>query len=249
MLECFLSNFAGRRTRRLVHELLSRFGSLAGVIAAPMQELLLVGRLGITAAVALKVVHTAARRLERAEVIGRPVLDNWSRLMDYLHAELSRERVEQLRVLYLNNRNCLIADEVQQYGTVDSVTVYPREVVKRALELSATALILVHNHPSGDPAPSHDDIEMTDRIRAAVAILSITLHDHIIVGNGCTVSFREQGLLGQPGESGDYPAASSVPHFGFCRQPAKAPATEARAGADSGRSPVKARAARIRPVP
>jgi DNA repair protein RadC len=123
------------------------------------------------------------------------VLTNWRRLLEYLHAELSREPVEQFRVLFLDNRNKLMADEPHQRGTVNHTPVYPREVAKRALELHATALILVHNHPSGDPTPSRDDIEMTAQIRAAAASLSIVLHDHIIVGNGRYLSFRHEGLL------------------------------------------------------
>jgi DNA repair protein RadC len=126
-------------------------------------------------------------------VIDRPVLTNWPRLMEYLTAELSRERIEQFRVLFLDNRNRLLADEAQQRGTVNHTPVYPREVAKRALE--PTALILVHNHPSGDPTPSEDDIGMTQRVKAAAAALSIVLHDHIIVGNGRWLSFRKEGLL------------------------------------------------------
>ena len=131
----------------------------------------------------------------RAEVQGRPVLNDWQRLMDYLGAVLSRERVEQFRILFLDSRNRLLADEAQQRGTVNHTPVYPREVVKRALELHATALILVHNHPSGDPSPSRDDIEMTKAIGAAAAVLSVVLHDHVIVGNGRWFSFRREGLL------------------------------------------------------
>jgi DNA repair protein RadC len=140
-------------------------------------------------------VQAAALRLMRAEVIDQPVLNNWDRLLAYLGAELSRERVEQFRVLFLDNRNRLLADEAQQRGTVNHTPVYPREVAKRALELHATALILVHNHPSGDPTPSRDDIAMTEQIRTAAAALSIVLHDHIIVGNGRWLSFRKEGLL------------------------------------------------------
>ncbi len=132
-----------------------------------MQELLAVEGLGEAGAAALKSVQAAALRLMRAEVIDQPVLTNWDRLMAYLNAELSRERVEQFRVLFLDNRNRLLADEAQQRGTVNHTPVYPREVAKRALELHATALILVHNHPSGDPTPSAEDIAMTREIKAA----------------------------------------------------------------------------------
>jgi DNA repair protein RadC len=125
----------------------------------------------------------------------RPVLGNWERLMEYLHAVLARERVEQFRLLFLDNKNRLVADEAQARGTVNHTPVYPREVVKRALELAATAIILVHNHPSGDPSPSREDIEMTREIKGAATTLGILLHDHIIVGNGSWLSFRKEGLL------------------------------------------------------
>src|SRR5207248_8679470 len=137
----------------------------------------------------LNSVHAACLLLLQAEVAGDPVLNNWDRLMAYLAAELSRERVEQFRVLFLDSRNRLLADEAQQRGTVNHTPVYPREVAKRALELHATALILVHNHPSGDPTPSRDDIAMTEQIRAAAAALSIVLHDHIVVRNGLWFRF------------------------------------------------------------
>jgi DNA repair protein RadC len=141
------------------------------------------------------VIQASALRLARAEVIERPVLSNWDRLIDYLTAMLARERTEQFRVLYLDTRNRLIADEAQARGTVNHTPVYPREVVKRALELHATALILVHNHPSGDPTPSRDDIEMTREVKAAADALAVALHDHVIIGNGKWLSFRREGLL------------------------------------------------------
>ena len=132
----------------------------------------------------------------RAELQDRPVLSDWPRLLDYLAAVLSRERVEQFRVLFLDSRNRLLADEAQSRGTVNHTPVYPREVVKRALELHATALILVHNHPSGDPAPSADDIAMTTSIRRKQPRRSaVVLHDHVIVGQGKWFSFRREGLL------------------------------------------------------
>jgi DNA repair protein RadC len=144
---------------------------------------------------ALKLVQEAGVRMARAEVMDRPVLNNWDRLMDYLTTVLSREKVEQFRILFLDPRNRLIADEAQARGTVNHTPVYPREVVRRALELHATALILVHNHPSGDPTPSRADIEMTEEVRDAVSVLGVTLHDHVIVGNGRWLSFRQEGLL------------------------------------------------------
>jgi DNA repair protein RadC len=195
MLEIVLFALPRRDTKPLARALLSRFGSFARVIAAPVQDLLTVEGLGEAGVAALKSVQAAALRLLRAEVIDQPVLSNWDRLMAYLGAELSRERVEQFRVLFLDNRNHLLADEPQQRGTVNHTPVYPREVAKRALELHATALILVHNHPSGDPTPSRDDIAMTLQIKAAATALSIVLHDHIVVGNGRWLSFRKEGLL------------------------------------------------------
>ena len=195
MLEIVLFALPRRDTKPLARALLSWFGSFARVIAAPVQDLLTVEGLGEAGVAALKSVQAAALRLLRAEVIDQPVLSNWDRLMAYLGAELSRERVEQFRVLFLDNRNHLLADEPQQRGTVNHTPVYPREVAKRALELHATALILVHNHPSGDPTPSRDDIAMTLQIKAAATALSIVLHDHIVVGNGRWLSFRKEGLL------------------------------------------------------
>ena len=184
-----------RDTKPIARALLARFGSFANAIAAPLQELRAVDGMGEAGAAALKTVQAAALRLIRAEVLGRPVLGNWDQLMAYLTAVLSRERIEQVRVLFLDNRNRLLADEAQSRGTVNHTPVYPREVAKRALELHATAVILVHNHPSGDPTPSRPDIEMTQEIKSALAALSIVIHDHIIVGNGKCLSFRKEGLL------------------------------------------------------
>jgi DNA repair protein RadC len=195
MLEIVLFAMPRRDTKPVARALLSRFGSFARVITASVPDLLSVDGLGEAGVAALKSVQAAALRLLRAEVVDQPVLINWERLTAYLSAELSRERIEQFRVLFLDSRNRLLADEAQQRGTVNHTPVYPREVAKRALELHATALILVHNHPSGDPTPSRDDIVMTEQIRVAAAALSIALHDHIIVGNGRWLSFRREGLL------------------------------------------------------
>lgn len=184
-----------RDTKPLARLLLHRFGSFAGTIAAPLPALLATEGLGEAGAAALKTVQAAALSLMRGEIREKPVLSGWERLMSYLNAELAREPIEQFRVLFLDNRNRLIADEVQSRGTVNHTPVYPREVVKRALELHANALILVHNHPSGDPTPSREDIEMTREIKQAAAILSLTLHDHVIIGNGSWRSLRRDGLL------------------------------------------------------
>ncbi len=184
-----------RDTKPIARSLLDRFGSFAGAVSAAPQALRAIDGLGEAGVAALKTIQAAGIRLVRAEVMNRPVLNNWDRLMEYLTAVLSRERVEQFRVLYLDNKNRLLADEAQSRGTVNHTPVYPREVVKRALELHATALILVHNHPSGDPTPSADDISMTKQVREAAAALSIALHDHVIIGNGRWLSFRADGIL------------------------------------------------------
>lgn len=196
MLEMVLFLALPRRdTKPIARALISRFGSFASSIAAPRTELSGIEGLGEAGVSALKVVQAAALRLSRAEVLHQPVLNNWDRLMAYLNAALARERVEQFRILFLDNRNRLLADEPQARGTVNHTPVYPREVVKRALELHATAIILVHNHPSGDPTPSREDIDMTREIKLAAQTLSVAVHDHIIVGNGRWLSFRKEGLL------------------------------------------------------
>ena len=196
MLEMILFLALPRRdTKPIARALMTRFGSFAAAIAAPLQDLRGTEGLGEAGVAALKAVQAAALRLVRAEVMNRPVLDNWDRLMDYLNAVLARERVEQFRVLFLDNRNRLLADEAQARGTVNHTPVYPREVVKRALELQATALILVHNHPSGDPTPSSADLKMTQEVKRAAEALSLLLHDHVVVGNGRWLSFRKAGLL------------------------------------------------------
>lgn len=184
-----------RDTKPIARALLSRFGSFAGSIAADAAALRGIDGLGDAGIAALKTVQAAALRLVRAEVRDKPVLTHWSALLDYLSAVMARDRVEQFRVLFLDNKNRLIADESQSRGTVNHTPVYPREVVKRALELHASALILAHNHPSGDPAPSKDDIAMTREIKVAAEALGLVLHDHVVVGNGATLSFRAQGLL------------------------------------------------------
>lgn len=184
-----------RDTKPIAYRLIQRFGSFANAIAAPMNELVSVQGMGQAGAAALKIVHAAALRLAKAEVQGRPVLSHWDSLMDYLNAVMARERVEQFRILFLDNRNRLLADEAQARGTVNHTPVYPREVVKRALELNATAIILVHNHPSGDPTPSRDDILMTQQIAEAAQTVSVVVHDHVIVGNGRWLSFRREGLI------------------------------------------------------
>lgn len=182
-------------TKPLAKALINRYGSFARVMAASSEQLLATPGLGPHSASALKLVEAAALRMMEAEVREAPVLNNWERLLGYLHAALAREKVEQFRVLFLDPKNRLIADEAQAKGTVNHTPVYPREVVKRALELHATALILVHNHPSGDPTPSRADVEMTAQIKEAAALLEIVVHDHLILGNGRHFSFRQEGYL------------------------------------------------------
>lgn len=184
-----------RDTKPIARALLARFRSFASAISASAHELREIEGLGEAGIAALKTVQAGAIRLVRAEIMDQPILGSWSRVIDYLTAVLSREKVEHFRVLYLDTRNRLIADEPQSRGTVNLTSVYPREVVRRALELSATALILVHNHPSGNPTPSAQDIDITQAVRAAAEPLSVAVHDHVIIGNGEWVSLRREGLF------------------------------------------------------
>lgn len=177
--------------KRLLHE----FGDLNRVFSAPAQQILRIKGVGPAIIQELKIVEAAAHRMARAKVINKPILSSWGALLDYCQTVMAHRPLEQFRVLYLNRKNTLIADEAQQSGTVDHVPVYPREVVKRALELNATALILVHNHPSGDPSPSEADIVMTGNIQDAAAVFGIEIHDHLIIGKATEFSFRTEGLL------------------------------------------------------
>jgi len=181
-------------TKPLAKRLLDRFGTLGDVFAAEPAQLreFEVDRRTL---VHFQAVREAGRRLVERKVKNMPVLTNWQQLLDYCHAALAHEKTEQFRILFLDRKNVLIADEVQQRGTIDHTPVYPREVVKRALALNAAALILVHNHPSGDPKPSRDDIEMTREIKAAAEALGIAIHDHLVIGRKGHASFRSLGLL------------------------------------------------------
>lgn len=174
--------------------LLQRFPSIGHVIAAEAAQLRAFGLTGRDIA-AFRLVREIACRIAKAEVRRRPVLSNWRALIAYLQTAMACEQVEQFRTLFLDTKNNLIADEVQQRGTVNHTPVYPREVIKRALILNASALIVVHNHPSGDSEPSRDDIEMTRELKAAAEALGIELHDHVVVGHGNHASFRSLGLL------------------------------------------------------
>jgi DNA repair protein RadC len=179
----------------LARVLLDTFGDFNRAVTASIPRLMAVKGVGEAVVLELKIVEAAAHRLARARVMQRPVLSSWDALLDYCHTAMAHRETEQFRVLYLDRKNVLIADEEQARGTVDHVPVYPREVVKRALELNASALILVHNHPSGDPTPSDADIVMTGQIRDAALTMGITLHDHLIVGRERELSFRAQRLL------------------------------------------------------
>jgi len=182
-------------TKPLAKALLARFGNLAGVLAASPRELAAVSGMGDASIAALKAIPEAALRLAREDLTESPVIGSWEKLLSYCRISMGREKVEQFRLLFLDRKNRLIADEVQQSGTVDHTPVYPREVIKRALELGASALILVHNHPSGDATPSKADIEMTREIEAAAGKLGIAIHDHIVIGRSGQQSFKSMGLL------------------------------------------------------
>jgi DNA repair protein RadC len=182
-------------TKPLAKELIRKFGSFAEVLAAPRARLEEVEGVGEAVVTSLKVVHAAAARMRRIEARERTVLSSWSAVIDYCRTAMAFGAREQLRVLFVDKRNRLIADELQQEGTVDHTPVYPREVVKRALELSATAIILVHNHPSGDPTPSQADIRMTQEIIAVARPLGIEVHDHIIVGKDGHASLKGLRLI------------------------------------------------------
>ena len=196
LLELALFRALPRRdTKPLAKALLKRFGSLSEVLAAPPERLKEVSGVGEVVAGELKLIKAFAERLAAEAVRKRPVLGSWSALLEYCRAAMAFEEREQFRILFLDKRNALIADEVQQKGTVDHTPVYPREVMRRALELSATAIILVHNHPSGDPTPSRADIQMTETIVQVGKPLGVTVHDHLIIGREGHASFRGLGLI------------------------------------------------------
>jgi DNA repair protein RadC len=175
--------------------LLQRFGSLQAALAASVDELRQVKGVGEAAALDLKMLQEASLRVARAQVVRRPVISSWSALLAYVRTALAHEPREQFRVLFLDKKNQLIADEVMNQGTVDHAPVYPREIMRRALELSASAVILVHNHPSGDPTPSSADIEMTRQVVEAGRSLRISVHDHLVVGRDGVASFKALGLF------------------------------------------------------
>ena len=179
----------------LAKALIDHFGSLAGVLAAEPRDLMAVPGVKEATIATLKLVQEAAKRMAREEIVEGPVLSSWDRVLDYCRTTIGREGTERFQLLFLDKRNRLIEAETQQRGTVDHTPVYPREVIKRALELKASALILVHNHPSGDTTPSRADIAMTEEIAAAAGKLGIAVHDHIVISRSGHASFRELGLL------------------------------------------------------
>lgn len=196
LLELLLFRSIPRRdVKPLAKDLLARFGSFAEVISAPPARLLEVKGISESTIIEFKIVQATSLKLAQAKVMKRPAISSWTALIDYCTASMAYNKTEQFRILFLDRKNVLIADEVQQEGTVDHTPVYPREVVKRALELNASAIILAHNHPSGDPMPSADDINMTQKIAETAKPLGIAIHDHIVVGKGSHASFRSLGLL------------------------------------------------------
>ncbi|ESR25139.1 RadC family protein [Lutibaculum baratangense] len=182
-------------TKPIAKRLVARFGSFAEVVAAPPERLREIDGVGSAVIHELKLVQSAAQRITRGAVHKRPVLSSWSAVLDYCRTVMAFETIEHFRILFLDKRNTLIADELQQSGTVDHTPVYPREVVKRALELSSTAIILIHNHPSGDPTPSRADVEMTKQIVDVAAPLGITVHDHLIIGRDGHASMKGLRLI------------------------------------------------------
>ncbi|PLW78777.1 RadC family protein [Cohaesibacter celericrescens] len=196
LLELILFRAIPRRdTKPLAKDLLKRFGSFAEVLAAPDHLLLEFAGIGPSVVTELKLIHAAAAEFAHGQVKERPVLSSWKAVLDHCRTSMAFNDIEQFRVIFLDKKNALITDEVQQTGTVDHTPVYIREVIKRALELSATALIMVHNHPSGDPTPSRADIDMTKQVAEAAEPLGISIHDHIIVARNGHTSFRGLGLL------------------------------------------------------
>ena len=196
LLELLLFRAIPRQdVKPLARRLLDCFGDFNHVLSAPVSRLSKVAGVGDAVVQELKIVEASAHRLAQSRVLGRHALTSWAALVDYCRTTMANRETEQFRILFLDRKNMLIADEEQARGTVDHVPVYPREVVKRALELNASALILVHNHPSGDPTPSEQDIFVTGQISDAAHTLGITLHDHLIIGGSREVSFRSSGYL------------------------------------------------------
>ena len=196
LLEPLLFRFIPRvDTKPVAKELLTRFGSIAAILGAEERELMQVKKIGAMAARDIKVVAAIAKLSLKSEIRDKTVLSSWSAVINYCTATMAHEKIEQFRILFLDKKNVLIMDEVQQTGTIDHTPVYPREVIKRALEVSASAVILVHNHPSGDPTPSQADIAMTRTIMESAAPMGIVVHDHIIIGKDGHASLKGLNLM------------------------------------------------------
>lgn len=196
LLELLLCAFIPRvDVKPIAKDLIARFGSVSAVLAAPPERLLEVKGLGESAAAYIRATNLLLQRAAGDQVRDRPVISNWAALLNYVRLALRHETAEQARVLFLDRKNKLIADEIVGRGTVDHAPVYPREIARRALELAASAVILVHNHPSGDPTPSRADIDLTREIEKALLALDIKLHDHLVVGSAETVSMKAKGLI------------------------------------------------------
>lgn len=196
LLELFLFNSIPRRdVKPVAKDLLKTFGNLGEVCAAPLHRLTEIKGIGEKTALDLKLLHAASVRMGRESVLGRPVLSSWTALLDYCRSAMQFEAVEQFRVLFLDRKNRLIADEVLGRGTIDRAPVYPREIIKRALALESTAIILAHNHPSGDPTPSQSDITMTNEVISVANAMNVVVHDHLIIGRENVVSFKTLGLI------------------------------------------------------
>lgn len=196
VLELVLMQAIPRRdVKPLAKQLIARFGSFAGVIAAEPAALREIDGIGDSAVSMIKIVQAAAHLMQLQQVLKRPVLGSWQQLLDYCHSVMAHEKIEQFRLLFLDGKNRLIADEIQNLGTVNHAPVYIREVVKRALEYAASAVIMAHNHPTGDPTPSRDDIALTREIRKALAIVNIKLHDHLIIGKEGHASLRSLRVI------------------------------------------------------
>jgi len=199
LLELLLFRAIPRQdVKPLARTLLDHFGDFNRVLTAPLEQLKRVRGVGDAVCLELKIIQASAERLARSRIMQRHIISSWDAVIDYCHTVMAHRDTEQFRILFLDTKNVLIADEAQAQGTLDHVPVYPREICKRALELNAASILLVHNHPSGDPTPSQADIQMTAQIVTAAKALSITVHDHLIIGKSSELSFRAEGLLGDP---------------------------------------------------
>lgn len=196
LLELILFRTIPRRdVKPLAKDLIAAFGSFGAAIHAEPARLKDIKGISDATIADFAILRETSLRLTQAKVMKREVVSSWGELLDYCFASMAHNPIEQFRILFLDRQNVLIADEIQQTGTIDHTPVYPREVVKRALALNASAIILVHNHPSGDPTPSRDDVEMTRQIIDAAKPLGITIHDHLVIGKGKHASFKSLGLI------------------------------------------------------